>query len=51
MTGSIKKTMLVIMLMASIFCSLSSTSIAAEEQALVLSIDVEGIRYVERDAV
>ncbi|MBL4775314.1 MAG: outer membrane protein assembly factor BamA [Mariprofundus sp.] len=51
MTGLTKQWMIAIILMASLFCGLSSASIAAEEEALVLSIDVEGMRYVERGAV
>jgi len=51
MTSSFKGFMIIMMLIASIACGLSSTGIAAEEQPTVLSIKVEGIRYVERDAV
>ena len=54
MTGSIKWLLIHVLFMFSIFCGQSSFSIAAETdtaQPVVLSIDVEGNRYIEQDAV
>ena len=54
MTGLIKWLLIHVMFMLTLFCGDISSSIAAEtsvKQPVILSIDVDGNRFVERDAV
>ncbi len=51
MIGSSKWLISTAMVMAGILCGFSSTTLAAASTPLILSIDVEGNRFVERDAV